>query len=79
MRTSCFLLLAVIALFSACAIKTPPPPVSYSPAATPSLSTPAVGRSYTRSRGTGPVYVRSYYRKDGSYVRSHYRSRPKRR
>jgi hypothetical protein len=29
--------------------------------------------------GTGRVYVRGYYRKDGTYVRSHSRSRPKRR
>jgi peptidoglycan hydrolase-like protein with peptidoglycan-binding domain len=26
-----------------------------------------------------PVYVRGYYRKDGTYVRGHYRARPRRR
>ena len=26
-----------------------------------------------------PVHVRGYYRKDGTYVRPHYRSRPRRR
>lgn len=33
---------------------------------------------YTGSSGTGSVSVKSYYRKDGTYVSSHTRSRPKR-
>jgi hypothetical protein len=32
----------------------------------------------TVGSGSGRVYVRGYYRKDGTYVRAHYRSRPKR-
>lgn len=35
------------------------------------------GGSYTGSAG-GPVHVRGYYRRDGTYVRSHTRSRPRR-
>jgi len=33
------------------------------------------GYSFTEGRKTGPVYVREYYRKDGTYVRAHTRSR----
>ncbi|MFA7482973.1 MAG: hypothetical protein WC314_20865 [Vulcanimicrobiota bacterium] len=40
------------------------------------------GGSYSSSGGSssagGPVHVRGYYRKDGTYVRSHTRSRPSR-
>ncbi len=32
--------------------------------------------SYSRSTGK-PVYVKGYYRKDGTYVHSHKRSRPR--
>lgn len=50
---------------------------SYSPASTfsSSPSTSSWGRATTSSGGGGPVYVRSYYRKDGTYVRAHTRSR----
>jgi hypothetical protein len=34
--------------------------------------------SVNRGSGTGRVYVKGYYRKDGTYVRSHTRSRPRR-
>lgn len=40
------------------------------------------GSKYKKSSPTSqykPVYVRGYYRRDGTYVRSHYRSRPSRR
>jgi hypothetical protein len=30
------------------------------------------------TRQSGPVYVRGYYRRDGTYVRAHTRSRPRR-
>lgn len=35
-----------------------------------------VGPVFARSNRSGPVRVRGYYRKDGTYVRPHYRSRP---
>ena len=35
-------------------------------------------RKTTRSSSSGTVYVRGYYRKDGTYVRSHTRRRPRR-
>lgn len=52
---------------------------------TPSLPVPQVaenGSYYGELNGSGrpkTVHVRGYYRKDGSYVRGHYRSTPRRR
>ncbi len=42
---------------------------------TPALSAPAASPAYHPS-SSGTVYVRGYYRKDGTYVRSHTRSAP---
>ena len=42
-------------------------------------STRSVRRPSSRSSSSGRVYVRGYYRKDGTYVKPHYRSKPKKR
>ena len=64
--------------------ETPPPPAP-SPAPTrtydpdPIRWTPTqMSRSRAPSSGSGRVYVRGYTRKDGTYVRPHTRSRPRR-
>ena len=51
---------------------TPVPPKK--PAATRSVARPP-----SSSSSSGRVYVRGYYRKDGTYVKPHYRSKPKKR
>ena len=44
-----------------------------------STSSPSYSPSYSSgSLGSGPVRVKGYYRKDGTYVRPHTRSRPRR-
>jgi hypothetical protein len=71
----------------------PPPPVRLTPAESKRAETPEVSStswtsyesSYSTSSrssysggGGGTVYVRGYYRKDGTYVRSHTRRAPRR-
>ena len=55
---------------------------SISPCETRSKNGIYRGSKYKKSSSTSqykPVYVRGYYRRDGTYVRSHYRSRASRR
>ena len=52
------------------------------PTATPPKKTTAtrsVARTPSSSASSGRVYVRGYYRKDGTYVKPHYRSKPRKR
>lgn len=37
------------------------------------------GRDNDFNGRSEPVYVRGYYKKNGTYVRSHYRAKPRRR
>lgn len=53
-----------------------PPSILPAPAASLQPSyTPGYAPSYTPT-GSGPVHVRGYFRRDGTYVRPHTRSRP---
>lgn len=45
-------------------------------AAAPAQRRGSGSRSSRSSRSSGPVYVHGYYRRDGTYVSPHYRSRP---
>ncbi len=56
------------------------PPVALTPAFAPpnSENGDLRGADNDRDGRTEPVFVNGYYRKDGTYVRSHYRARPRR-
>lgn len=43
------------------------------------ITTPVRAASITNTYSGGPVYVKGYYRKDGTYVRPHTRRAPRRR